>query len=116
MARGRRSAPLAFLPVRRSPTAEQRGYRLMAAFPDDATDLTRLLVVADVNRSRDWYRDILGAEIVGEYGGTSCVIRFVGQWLLLVTGGPPTSDKPTMTFASPANPAVATAELIIAVP
>jgi catechol 2,3-dioxygenase-like lactoylglutathione lyase family enzyme len=85
-------------------------------FPDDATDLTRLLVVRDIDRSRDWYRDVLGAEIVGEYGGTSCVVRFVGQWLLLVTGGPPTADKPTITFAPPADLDVSSAELIIAVP
>jgi catechol 2,3-dioxygenase-like lactoylglutathione lyase family enzyme len=88
----------------------------MPAFPDDATDLTRLLVVSDATRSRDWYRDVLGAEIVGEYGGTSCVVRFVGQWLLLVTGGPPTRDKPTVSFATPADPDVASAELIVAVP
>lgn len=87
-----------------------------ASFPAAATDLTRLLVVADVERSRDWYRDVLGAEIVGEYGGTSCVVRFVDSWLLLVTGGPPTPDKPTVSFAPPADPDVATAELIVAVP
>jgi catechol 2,3-dioxygenase-like lactoylglutathione lyase family enzyme len=88
----------------------------MPTFPDDATDLTRLLVVADVGRSRDWYRDVLGAEIVGEYGGTSVVARFIGQWLLLVTGGPPTPDKPTVSFAPPEDPDIASAELIIAVP
>jgi catechol 2,3-dioxygenase-like lactoylglutathione lyase family enzyme len=88
----------------------------MPGFPADATDVTRLLVVRDIGRSRDWYRDVLGAEIVGEYGGTSCVLRLVGQWLLLVTGGPPTADKPTVTFAPPADPDVATAELIVAVP
>ena len=79
-------------------------------------ELTRLLVVSDLARSKAWYRDVLGAEIVGEYGGTSCVARFVGAWLLLVTGGEPTPDKPTVTFAPPANPDVASAELIIAVP
>jgi catechol 2,3-dioxygenase-like lactoylglutathione lyase family enzyme len=88
----------------------------MAIFPDDATDLTRLLVVTDVERSKAWYRDVLGADIVGEYGGTSCVAKFVGAWLLLVTGGPPTSDKPTVSFAPPADPDVASAELIVAVP
>jgi catechol 2,3-dioxygenase-like lactoylglutathione lyase family enzyme len=88
----------------------------MAGFPDDATDLTRLLVVANIGRSRDWYEHVLGAEIVGEYGGTSCVIRLVGQWLLLVSGGPPTEDKPTVAFAPPADPDMASAELIIAVP
>jgi catechol 2,3-dioxygenase-like lactoylglutathione lyase family enzyme len=88
----------------------------MAVFPVDATDLTRLLVVADLGRSVAWYRDVLAAEIVGEYGGTSAVLRFVGCWLLLVTGGEPTADKPTVTMAPPSDPDRASAELIVAVP
>lgn len=88
----------------------------MAVFPTDATDLTRLLVVRDIARSVAWYRDVLGAELVGEYGGTSAVFRLVGAWLLLVTGGGPTADKPTVSMAAPGNPAEASAELIVAVP
>ena len=88
----------------------------MPGFPADATDLTRLLVVTDLSRSLPWYRDVLGAEVVGEYGGTSAVLRFVGSWLLLVTGGAPTRDKPTVTMAAPLEPDVASAELIVAVP
>ena len=88
----------------------------MPVFPADATDLTRLLVVADLARSVAWYRDVLGAEIVGEYGGTSAVVRFVESWLLLVTGGGPTADKPTVTMDAPADPDRASAELIVAVP
>ena len=88
----------------------------MAVFPADATDLTRLLVVADLARSVAWYREVLGAELVGEYGGTSAVFRFVGSWLLLVTGGAPTADKPTVTFAPPVDPDTASAEMIFGVP
>ena len=88
----------------------------MSAFPADATDLTRLLVVADLGRSVAWYRDVLGAELVGEYGGTSAVFRFVGAWLLLVNGGEPTVDKPTVAMAPPLEPDLASAELIVAVP
>jgi catechol 2,3-dioxygenase-like lactoylglutathione lyase family enzyme len=88
----------------------------MPVFPADATDLTRLLVVTDLERSVAWYRDVLGAEIVGEYGGTSAVVRFVESWLLLVTGGPPTPDKPSVAMAPPADASTASAELIVAVP
>ena len=88
----------------------------MAVFPADATDLTRLLVVTDLARSVAWYRDVLGAEVLGEYGGTSAVLRFVGSWLLIVTGGEPTADKPTVAMAAPADPDRASAELIVAVP
>lgn len=88
----------------------------MPVFPADATDLTRLLVVTDLARSVAWYRDVLGADLVGEYGGTSAVFRLVGSWLLLVTGGEPTVDKPTVTMAVPVDPDLASAELIVAVP
>jgi catechol 2,3-dioxygenase-like lactoylglutathione lyase family enzyme len=46
--------------------------------------------------------DVLGAELVGSYG-SSVVLRFAGAWLLLVTGGEPTADKPTITFAAPSD-------------
>ncbi len=88
----------------------------MSVFPADATDLTRLLVVRDMGRALAWYRDVLGAEVIGEYGGTSAVLRFVGSWLLLVTGGDPTADKPTVSMAAPGDADRASAELIIAVP
>jgi len=63
-------------------------------------ELTHILVVRDPARSRDFYRDVLGAELYRQYG-TSVVLRFLGGWLLLVTGGGPTEDKPTVTFAAP---------------
>ncbi len=88
----------------------------MPIFPRVATDLTRLLVVGELQRSVTWYRDVLGAELVGEYGGTSAVFRFVESWLLLVTGGGPTADKPQVTMAPPADLDRPSAELIIAVP
>ena len=39
-----------------------------------------------------------------EYGGTSVVLRFARSWLLLVSGGGPTPDKPTVVFQPPADP------------
>jgi catechol 2,3-dioxygenase-like lactoylglutathione lyase family enzyme len=73
------------------------------AFPA-GTELTHILVVADLERARDFWRDVVGAELVREYGGTSAVLRLAGTWLLLVTGGGPTADKPTVEFAAPADP------------
>jgi catechol 2,3-dioxygenase-like lactoylglutathione lyase family enzyme len=61
--------------------------------------LTHILVVADLPRAVTFYRDVLGAELVREYGGSSAVFSFAGAWLLLVTGGGPTADKPGVTFA-----------------
>ena len=88
----------------------------METFPTDEMELTRLLVVSDVERSRDWYTGVLGATLYREYGGTSCVLQLLGSWLLLVTGGPGTEDKPTVTFAPPDDPDRVSAELIFRVP
>jgi catechol 2,3-dioxygenase-like lactoylglutathione lyase family enzyme len=73
-------------------------------------------VVSDLERARHFYRDVLGAQEVREYGGTSAVLKFAGTWLLLVTGGGPTSDKPTITFAPPAASEAVSHELTIRVP
>ena len=58
----------------------------MSSFPTPDMALTHILVVADLEQSVVWYRDVLGAELYREYGGTSCVLKFQGSWLLLVTG------------------------------
>ena len=88
----------------------------MTGFPTDGMELTHLLVVSDIERSRTFYRDVLGAELYREYGGTSVVLRFCGTWILLVTGGGPTADKPGVTFAPPADPATVSHEMTIRVP
>jgi catechol 2,3-dioxygenase-like lactoylglutathione lyase family enzyme len=85
-------------------------------FPTEGVALSLLLVVSDMERSRHFYRDVLGATVYREYGGTSCVLSFQGAWLLLVTGGGPTKDKPTVTFAPPRDADIASHELTIRVP
>ena len=78
--------------------------------------MTLLLVISDLERSIHFYRDVLGASLYREYGGTSCVLNFQGTWLLLVTGGGPTEDKPTVTFAPPPDPDTVSHQLTIRVP
>src|SRR5919109_2415711 len=85
-------------------------------FPSGDMEITHILVVSDLDRSRTFYRDVLGAEIFREYGETSIVLQFLGTWLLLVTGGGPTEDKPEVTFAEPANPAMVSHAMTIWVP
>jgi catechol 2,3-dioxygenase-like lactoylglutathione lyase family enzyme len=85
-------------------------------FPLDGMELTHILVVADIERARTFYRDVLGAAVEREYGGTSCVLRAFGTWVLLVTGGGPTADKPTVTFAEPGNPDRVSHSMTIRVP
>jgi catechol 2,3-dioxygenase-like lactoylglutathione lyase family enzyme len=49
-------------------------------FPTEGVALTHLLVVSDLDRSRQFYRDVLGATVYRDYGGTSCVLTFL--WLV----------------------------------
>jgi hypothetical protein len=51
-----------------------------------------------------------------EYAGTSCVLRFQGSWLLLVTGGEPTEDEPGVRFAPPDDPRNLSRGMTIRVP
>ena len=85
-------------------------------FPTDGVEVTLLRVVSDLGQSLHFYRDVLGAEEFREYGGTSAVLKFAGTWLLLVTGGGPTADKPTVTFAPPPTGDLVSHELTIRVP
>lgn len=85
-------------------------------FPTDGVEVTVLRVVSDLKQSRHFYKDVLGAQEFREYGGTSAVLKFAGTWLLLVTGGGPTTDKPTVTFAPPLTSEVVSHELTIRVP
>ena len=85
-------------------------------FPADGMALTVLLVVSDLGRSVAFYRDVLGATLYREYGGTSAVFTFAGTWILLVTGGGPTRDKPDVTFAPPSDREQVDHEFTIRVP
>jgi catechol 2,3-dioxygenase-like lactoylglutathione lyase family enzyme len=89
---------------------------MSATFPSEGVELTHLLVVSDLKQSVKFYRDVLGADLYREYGGTSAVFQFQGNWLLLVTGGGPTEDKPGVTFAPPADPAHVDHQLTMRVP
>lgn len=65
--------------------------------------LTTIFVVSDMEKSKAFYVDGLGASIFREYGGDSLVLEFLGNWILLVTSGGPTKDKPNTHFTPPKN-------------
>ncbi len=71
-------------------------------FQDSA--LTTILVVADMEKSKRFYIDQLGGKLFREYGGDSLVLQFLEQWILLVTAGGPTDDKPQTHFIPSADP------------
>ncbi len=69
----------------------------------EGVELTQILVASDTARAAAFWTGVLGAEHHRTYG-SSVVLRLAGAWLLLVEGGGPTDDKPTVTFAPPADP------------
>jgi catechol 2,3-dioxygenase-like lactoylglutathione lyase family enzyme len=83
-------------------------------FPADV-EWSTLLVVEDLDRARAFYRDALGASLEREYGGSSLVLKLGRAWLLVVTGGGETEDKPDTEFAPPADPARIDHEVVIKV-
>ncbi len=85
-------------------------------FPTAGMELTHILVVNDLERARRFYSAVLGASLHSEYGGTSLVFNFNGAWLLVVTSGEPTKDKPDVTFAAPDDPRRVSHSMTIRVP
>lgn len=71
-------------------------------FPDPGPDrlvLTTLLIVADQDRSREFYQNVLGATVVLERDPV--IMRFNNSWIIANVGGGPTEYKPGVTMAPP---------------
>jgi catechol 2,3-dioxygenase-like lactoylglutathione lyase family enzyme len=63
--------------------------------------ITHVLVVADQDRSRDFYRSLLGGQVLLERDPV--IIKVANTWLTLVTGGGPTDDKPGVSLSAPTD-------------
>ena len=62
--------------------------------PRDGFVVTHFLVVADQDQSRDYYRDVLGAEVLRERDPV--IMKLANSWVILNTGGgPPTTSPPS---------------------
>ena len=64
---------------------------------NSGTSLTVLMIVNNQDRSRDFYHNVLGAEIVRDRDPV--ILRFHNGVIVLKAGGGPTADKPTVTMA-----------------
>jgi catechol 2,3-dioxygenase-like lactoylglutathione lyase family enzyme len=64
--------------------------------------LTHFLVVADQDRSREFYRTVFGGQVVLERDPV--IMKVANSWLILNVGGGPTDDKPTVTLETPRDP------------
>jgi catechol 2,3-dioxygenase-like lactoylglutathione lyase family enzyme len=76
----------------------------MAEFPRPAEGIavTHFVVTSDVGRSRRFYADVLGGEVV--LAGEPTIVALADSWIVINVGGPPTDDKPTVTLEPPHDP------------
>jgi catechol 2,3-dioxygenase-like lactoylglutathione lyase family enzyme len=76
----------------------------MAEFPapSEGIVLTHFIVADDVERSRRFYTDVLGGEVVME--GEPTIVALANAWVIINVGGGPTEDKPTVTLETPPDP------------
>lgn len=81
--------------------------------PSEGLLVTHLLIVADPDRSREFYRRVMGAEVVRERDPV--MLRLSNSWLILNSGGGPTDDKPDVIAAPPQSAHVLTSALNIRV-
>ena len=87
-----------------------------SAFPTEGITLMHLLVVADYPRALTFYREVLGATLTEERGGSLAFLALGGGQILLTVGGGPTPDKPTVTFVAPTEPDAVSSEITLRVP
>jgi catechol 2,3-dioxygenase-like lactoylglutathione lyase family enzyme len=81
--------------------------------PSQGFVITHVLVVADQDRSREFYRSLLGGQVLLERD--PAIIKVANTWLTLVTGGGPTDDKPGVNLSTPADPGQASGFLNVRV-
>jgi catechol 2,3-dioxygenase-like lactoylglutathione lyase family enzyme len=76
----------------------------MAQFPapKEGFVMTHFLVSKDVARSRRFYVDVLGGELLVE--GEPSIVALSNGWVIINTGGGPTRDKPDVTLQAPSDP------------
>ena len=70
--------------------------------PKEGFVITHVLVVADQERSREFYRSLLGGQVLLERDPV--IMKVANTWLTLVTPGGPTDDKPGVSLGTPADP------------
>ena len=72
--------------------------------PTEGFVVTHMLIVEDVDRSVDFYVDVLGASELMRVPDGPAILGFANTWIIINVGGGPTEDKPTVVLAPPDNP------------
>lgn len=68
-------------------------------YPETGLLLTHFLTVADVARSRAFYADVLGGEVV--LAENPCIVKLANGWIIMNPGGGPTPISQTSPCARP---------------
>jgi len=66
--------------------------------PTDGILVTQFITVRSVARSRAFYSEILGGQVVLEEN--PCIVKLANSWVLMNPGGPPTPDKPDVSVVN----------------
>ncbi len=73
--------------------------------PEEEILLTHFIVSDDVERSRRFYTDVLGGQVVFQGAGSGPVnVKLSNSWIVINAGGGPTDDKPAVTLEAPRDP------------
>ncbi|MFI7575912.1 VOC family protein [Micromonospora sp. NPDC049497] len=67
--------------------------------PENGMVLTTLLIVRDVDRSREFYQRVLGATVVRDR--RPAILRFHNSYIVINDEGGPTDDKPDVRAQAP---------------
>ena len=63
--------------------------------PSEGFLVTQFITVRNVARSRAFYSDVLGGQVVLEEN--PCMVKLANSWLIMNPGGGPTPDKPDIS-------------------
>jgi catechol 2,3-dioxygenase-like lactoylglutathione lyase family enzyme len=76
----------------------------MPQFPAPAQGfvVTYFIVSSDMRRSRRFYADVLGGEVLLE--GDPSIVALANGWVTIGSAGGPSADKPTVTLRPPSDP------------
>jgi catechol 2,3-dioxygenase-like lactoylglutathione lyase family enzyme len=63
--------------------------------PSEGFVVTLFITVRSVARSRAFYSEVLGGQVVLEEN--PCMVKLANSWVIMNPGGPPTPDKPDIS-------------------
>ncbi|NYH41910.1 catechol 2,3-dioxygenase-like lactoylglutathione lyase family enzyme [Micromonospora jinlongensis] len=69
--------------------------------PEGGIFLATLLIVRDIDRSREYYERVFGATCVHE--SAPLIMRFHNSYIIINVEGGPTDDKPTVQAKAPVD-------------